>query len=113
VTHQCWHVRALLELGPASIRTISQRAGITHSAASQTVTQMSRHGIVHLRVGKDACERFAALTSAAEAMVPALRRQWAITNAAAQAFDQELSTALSQLLREAIEALENTPSVHA
>lgn len=102
-------VRVLLELGPTSIRTISQRAGITHSAASQTVTQMSRHGFVDLRVGEDARERIVALTPDAEAMVPALRRQWAITNTAAQMFDQELSMPLSKLLREAIDALEQHP----
>lgn len=102
-------VRVLLELGPTSIRTISQRAGITHSAASQTVTQMSRHGLVDLRVGEDARERIVALTPAAEAMVPALRQQWAVTNAAAQAFDEELSMPLSKLLREAIDALEQHP----
>ncbi|RKH15450.1 MarR family transcriptional regulator [Corallococcus sp. CA053C] len=102
-------VRTLLELGSASIRTISEHAGISHSAASQTVSQMARSGLVSLRAGGDARERIVVLTPAAEAVVPALRRQWAITQAAAQAFDEELSMPLSQLLREAIAALERRP----
>lgn len=102
-------MRTLLELGPASIRTISLRAGITHSAVSQTVSQMAKHGLVTLRPGGDARERIVTLTAAAKAMVPALKRQWAATSAAARTLDEELSMPLSQLLREAIEALEERP----
>jgi DNA-binding MarR family transcriptional regulator len=102
-------LRVLRELGSASIRTISQRAGITHSAVSQTVSQMSRDGLIEMQVGNDARERIVALSPAAIAMLPALETQWAITNAAAQALDDELSMPLSQLLREAIDALERQP----
>jgi DNA-binding MarR family transcriptional regulator len=102
-------MRVLLELGPASIRTISERAGITHSATSQSVSQMARRGLVRLRQGGDARERIVTLTATAEEIVPALRKQWTATNAAAQALDNELSMPLSQLLREAIEALERRP----
>lgn len=102
-------LRVLRELGSASLRTISQRAGITHSAVSQTVAQMSRDGLIQVQVGDDARERIVALSPAAMAMLPALETQWAITNAAAQALDNELSMPLSQLLREAIDALERRP----
>ncbi|HEX6832691.1 MAG TPA: helix-turn-helix domain-containing protein [Rudaea sp.] len=99
-------VRALIESGPASIRTISLQAGITHSAVSQTVSQMAKHGLVTLRAGGDARERIVRLTPDAKAMIPALKKQWAATSAAAQALDEELSMPLTQLLREAIDALE-------
>jgi len=99
-------LRVLRQRGPASIRTISQHAGITHSAVSQTVAQMSRDGLIVTQVGDDARERIVALSPAALAMLPVLEQQWAITNAAAQAFDDELSMPLSQLLREALDALE-------
>jgi len=102
-------VRALIALGPASIRTISQRAGMTHSAVSQTVSQMAARGLVVLAPGGDARERIVALTPAAEAMVPALERHWAATNAAARALDGELRAPLSDVLREAIAALERRP----
>ena len=102
-------VRALLALGPASIRAISVHAGITHSATSQTVSQMEARGLVQLTVGQDTRERIVALTPAAEASLPALKRQWEATNAAADDLDHELSAPLSDLLREAIAALERRP----
>lgn len=102
-------VRALIHGGPASIRAISARARITHAAVSQTVAQMEERGLVALHPGDDARERIVALTPEAEAMVPLLERQWAVTNAAARSLDEELSVPLSDLLREAIEALERLP----
>lgn len=102
-------MRALLDLGPASIRAISLHAGITHSAVSQTVSQMVKHGLVRLKPGGDARERIVVLTRAAEAMMPALQRQWEATNAAAQALDAELSCPLTSLLRETVAALERQP----
>ena len=102
-------VRALRDTGPAPLRAIATRAGMTHSAVSQTVSQMARQGLVKVRPGKDARERIVALTPAAEAMLPALERQWAATNAAARGLDEELSAPLSALLVETIEALERKP----
>ena len=48
-------VAALLDLGPSSIQDIARAAGITHSAASQTVAQMAevRAGLAKCLV----CER--------------------------------------------------------
>ena len=99
-------VRALLDLGPSSIRAVSQRAGMTHSAVSQTVSQMKKRGLVRTRSSGDARERIVSLTSKAKAMIPALEGHWAATNAASDALDDELSTPLSDLLREVIDALE-------
>lgn len=99
-------VRALTELGPSSIRAISRRAGITHSAVSQTVAQMATRGLVTLRAGGgDARERIVALTSEAEAMLPQLERHWEATAAAARALDEELSMPLSALVEEVMSLL--------
>ena len=99
-------VRALIESGPASIRSISRSAGITHSAASQTVAQMVEKGLVKFESGSDARERIVALTPAAKLMIPKLRQHWSATNEAALMLDSELSMPLSDLLREAIDALD-------
>jgi DNA-binding MarR family transcriptional regulator len=98
-------VRALIAHGPASIRTISLHARTTHSAASQTVAQMAKDGLVHSRPGEDARERIIALTPRARRMLPALRRQWATIDEAARRLEGELSVPLSAVLAEAIEAL--------
>jgi DNA-binding MarR family transcriptional regulator len=102
-------VRVLCELGPVSIRTIADRARITHSAASQTVAQMVERGLVRLAAGTDGRERVVSMTPQAQAIVPALERQWAAINAAAAALDAELSRPLSEVVVEAIAALERQP----
>jgi DNA-binding MarR family transcriptional regulator len=102
-------LRAIMREGDASIRTLSRAIGITHSAVSQTVSQMQRDGLVELKPGADARERIVALSSKAEAMIPALQRQWAATNAAADQLDAELAAPLSKIAAEAIDALTHTP----
>lgn len=99
-------MRALMESGPTSIRSISRTAGITHSAASQTVAQMVENGLVQLEPGSDARERIVVLTPVAKAMLPKLEQHWRATNDAARMLDAELSMPLSDLLREAIAALD-------
>lgn len=99
-------LRALMNLGPTSIKTVALSIGVSHSAASQTVTQMARDGLVSLKPGQDARERIVVLTPRTEAMIPALQRQWAATRAAAFQLDAELSASLSGILEEAIAALD-------
>src|SRR3954471_22545335 len=52
-------VRALLARGPLAIRDLAAEMGVTHSAASQTVAQMSRAAGV---TAKKVKHTFAALT---------------------------------------------------
>ncbi|QDE84897.1 MarR family winged helix-turn-helix transcriptional regulator [Myxococcus xanthus] len=99
-------VRTLMAQGPVSIRAIAQQADVSHSAVSQTVSQMVNAGLVELQPGADARERIVALTPRARTMLPALERQWAATNAAADQLDKELSAPLSRILVEALQALE-------
>jgi DNA-binding MarR family transcriptional regulator len=102
-------VRALVARGPASIRILSHQIGISHSAVSQTVSQMVKDGLVELHPGADARERIVAMTSRAETMLPALQAQWAAVNAAADGLDAELSAPLSKVAGEAIAALTHKP----
>lgn len=102
-------LRALMRLGPVSIKTLALQIGISHSAVSQTVAQMRAARLLALRPGVDARERIVALTPKAVKMIPALQRQWAATNAAAAQLDAELSSPLSVLLDEAITALHQRP----
>jgi len=102
-------VRALLDLGPTSLRAISVHAGITHSAVSQTVAEMVKRGWLTSAPGKDARESVVSLTEKAEAAVPILKCHWAATNAASESLDQELSSPLFAVLREAIQHLEERP----
>lgn len=98
-------LRALMRSGPASIKTIAEEIGVSHSATSQTVSRMARQGLVALTPGADARERIVVLTARTEAMIPALERQQAATNAAAAELEAELSAPLTEVLAEAIVAL--------
>src|ERR1700729_492276 len=55
-------VRALVELGPLSIRDLARAIGVTHSAASQTIAQMRSRGFVVITPGEDARQRVVHLT---------------------------------------------------
>lgn len=102
-------LRAVTRLGPTSIKAIAGDVGVSHSAASQTVSQMKRDGLLALAPGADARERIVDITPATRAMLPALQRQQAATNAAAAELDAELSTPLTEVLREALAALGERP----
>lgn len=99
-------VRALIKLGPCSVKTISDHTQISHSAASQTVAQMAKDGLVVIANGDDGRERIATMTSCLRQLLPALDGYWNATGAAARQLDEELSMPLSKIVLEAIIALE-------
>jgi DNA-binding MarR family transcriptional regulator len=98
-------VRVLLAQGPSSIRTLAETIGVTHSAASQTVAQMTRAGLVAPSAGSDGRERIVRLTPKARRMLPAIQAEWAATTAAAAALDEELPYPLTRLVDALHEAL--------
>ncbi len=99
-------VRALVAGGPASIRDLAEAVGVTHSAASQTVAQMARDGLVEARVGEDARRRMIHLTERAEELMPLIDREWAIDEAAIANLDEELPCRLLDVVDAALAALE-------
>ena len=102
-------LRVLMNRGAQSIKAIAGEIGISHSAVSQTVTQMVKDELVMLKPGADARERIVILTDKTERMIPSLQRQWAAVNQAAETLDQELSAPLSGVVKEAIAALTDQP----
>jgi DNA-binding MarR family transcriptional regulator len=102
-------VRVLAASGPSSIRDLARAIGVTHSAASQTVTQMARQDLVILVPGEDARQRIVRLTPKAERLLPALDAEYAATAAAARELDAELPFPLTRLLDEALDALRRRP----
>ncbi|WP_423604864.1 MarR family winged helix-turn-helix transcriptional regulator [Sphingomonas sp. MS122] len=102
-------VRVLMRHGPSSIREIAERAGITHSAASQTVAHMARNGLLEVSTGEDARERLVALSPLAREIVPSVERRWRATEAAARGLEAELGVPLAAVIRNAIQALDRKP----
>jgi DNA-binding MarR family transcriptional regulator len=102
-------MRVLAESPGASIRELAIAAGVSHSAASQTVARMKADGIVQLATTTDGRERAVRLNSQGKALLAKVRRHWAATNAAADELDRELSARLITSVEEAIAALERKP----
>ncbi|WP_431885057.1 MarR family winged helix-turn-helix transcriptional regulator [Micromonospora wenchangensis] len=96
---------ALERLGPASIRTLAEATGVTHSAASQTIARMAADGLVTLAPGVDARHRVVTPTDRARDLLPVLHAEYAATATAARRFEAELAYPLSSLVDEALAAL--------
>ena len=102
-------MRTLSASGEATVKQIADNAGISHSAASQTITEMKKGGLVKTEPGKDARERLASLTDKGREALPVLERQWKATTRAANALNAELSCSLDAVADEAIAALSEKP----
>jgi DNA-binding MarR family transcriptional regulator len=105
-------IRALVAGGPMSIRELAQAVGVTHSAASQTVAQMARSGLVSLEPGSDARQRIAHLTPKTRTLLPTIEAEWAATVAAMRDLDAELPMPLADLLAHVVTALQQRPLRH-
>ncbi|MFJ8076548.1 MarR family winged helix-turn-helix transcriptional regulator [Streptomyces sp. NPDC096176] len=99
-------LRTLAAEGPSSIQDLAGATGVTHSAASQTVAQLVQEGLATVGPGSDGRRRIASLTAKAEALLPALDAEWQATAAAATALEAELAYPLSELVGEALAALQ-------
>jgi DNA-binding MarR family transcriptional regulator len=102
-------LRVLAEQGPQPIRVLADATGVTHSAASQTVAQMVRAGLVGRDPGADARQRIVALSAEATALLPTVEAEQAATAAAAEALDAELPYPLDRLVDAALDALAARP----
>ncbi|AXB44943.1 MarR family winged helix-turn-helix transcriptional regulator [Amycolatopsis albispora] len=102
-------VRTLAERGPLPIRALAEALGVTHSAASQTVTQMRKLDFAELHPGTDARERIVHLTAKTRELLPVLDAEWTATEAALAEFEAELPGSLSELVAAATRALEARP----
>jgi DNA-binding MarR family transcriptional regulator len=102
-------MRVVGEKGPASIREIAEQAGISHSAASQTVSEMVARKLVVTRTGADARERIVHFTPRGKALHPVLTTYWRATNAAAAELCDEVGADLPAVLERTIAALRARP----
>ncbi|MEM1232155.1 MAG: helix-turn-helix domain-containing protein [Pseudomonadota bacterium] len=98
-------MKALADGTPRTIKEIAAQSSISHSAASQTLSKMTRLGWTQQQPGRDARARLISLTARGQALLPKLQRRWAATTRAAMALDDELTIPLSLVLQEAIDAL--------
>ncbi|GAB3384430.1 hypothetical protein GCM10027568_00140 [Humibacter soli] len=87
-------VMMFLDDGPASIRDLAERCGVTHSAMSQSVAAMRDAGLVESEPGEDARSRVISLTERGREVAPVLWREWYSTEAAVREMAQEVGVDL-------------------
>lgn len=102
-------IRHLESAGPSSIRQIALASGLTHSAISQTITEMLKKGLVESRPGRDARERIISFTPAGEALLPRLHAVWKGIWAAAGDLSEDIGQPLDRVLAQAITAVGRRP----
>lgn len=90
-----------------TIKGIAERSSVSHSAASQTVSKLEKHGLVQVEADVDKRSRRVSLSPEGRRLLPWLSHRWAATTAAASELDSELKSPLSELLRQAIDHLEH------
>lgn len=98
-------MRALIDEAPLTIGEIAQRAGITQSAATQTVGLMIKEGWAVAAPGRDARQKLVRISERGQLLLPRVQACWKATAAAAASLDADLSHALSDILDEAIRVL--------
>ncbi|WP_444907404.1 MarR family winged helix-turn-helix transcriptional regulator [Microbulbifer sp. SSSA008] len=102
-------MRALIHKRDITISEVVASTHISQPAVSQTVKDMIKQGLVQTSSGEDARQRKIRLTRKGSALIPKLKQQWIATLEAEQSLNSELPTELSELLNQAIQALEKRP----
>lgn len=95
----------LAHRGPMTITALAEQANLTHSAMSQTISQMRAAGLVRSRAGADGRTREVVLTEAGLALVPLAAAEWRATEAAIAELEDELPYPLSRAAEDVADAL--------
>lgn len=98
-------VQHLIQRGPCTVTTIARVIGVSQPAATQTVAEMAKVGLVDVAAGADARERLVSLTIRGQQAAEQLRPLWQAISEAAADLNCELPYPLSKALAATLEAL--------
>lgn len=98
-------VQILLDQDDCSVGELARRMAISQPAATQTVNEMKRLGLLGLARSPDKRQRRVRLTPAGHELAVSLAPVWAATERAAAGFDTELEHGLSKPIDDALAAL--------
>ncbi len=99
-------LKALIRRESATIKQLATDVGVSHSALSQTVSQMRKEGLVSGSPGADPRERHIRLTPAARALLPRILECWRAFDRAADSLTEEIGCSLPAVCSRAIGVLE-------
>ena len=84
--------------GPLSIKELSAKTGVSHSAMSQTITDMKKTGWLDSFVGEDRRQRKVDFSQNVKQHLPQLKKIWSAVDAAANELNQSLPTPLEETM---------------
>lgn len=98
-------VRLLLEQDVASVGGIAEAIGVTQPAATQTINEMKRLGLLQVESGPDRRSRIIRLTEEGRRLADRLQPFWEAVHRAAADLDADLPMSLDEILDAALSAL--------
>ena len=102
-------VQHLLEIDDASVRMLAAAAAVSQPAATQTLDEMKRAGLVEPAGSDSRRERRVRLTAASRALAERLAPTWRAIELAAAELARELPHRLSRTIDLALAALQERP----
>lgn len=100
-------MRCLLQCDTLGVGALASAVGVTQPAMTQTVGQMHRVGLVEVEPGADRRQRIIRLSEAGRQAAERLRPLWQAIAEAARELDCETAEPLSDIVRQALQALED------
>lgn len=101
--------RHLLEHGPTAVSQLSEALGLTQPAASQTLREMERDGLIDFKAGEDRRVKLASLSAKGGSLCRRLEPVWESVSRSADELNAEIGTDLPDLLHRLIAALDERP----
>lgn len=98
-------IKALDVAGSLTIKDLAREVGLSHSALSQTISQMGKDGLVSSVQGADGRERLISLTPAARALMPQVIECWAAFNQVRDDIAAEVGVDLQAACEATLDAL--------
>lgn len=102
-------VQSLLKGGDSSVTALAAETGVSQPAATQTIHEMTKLGLVILSTAEDRRARRVTLTAEGQRMAESLAPLWDAVSSAAADLDGELPQPLSGTIDAALEALRRRP----
>ena len=101
--------RLLLDAESSGVNAIASLTGVSQPAATQTINEMKKAGILEVASGSDRRSRAVRLTAEGRVLAARLEPLWEAVGRAAAELDRELPVPLPTLIGAALEALDRRP----
>jgi DNA-binding MarR family transcriptional regulator len=99
----------LIEQGHSSVGEIAMATGVSQPAATQTINEMKKLGLIDTMRGEDRRQHLIRLSAKGRELAAHLSDTWKAIDAAAARLEAELPYGLERVVRDTLAALERQP----